>query len=136
MIEEGWNYNPTDFKNSKTVCKENKEYFYTKVQSKLSHVALKTLNKRNQDNIEASCKNNALFMGKPVLFKKMLRSATSVKSTDYALREIADQNKTKDRAGILECRSLPSNLGTEPFLECECILYAYYPGGEKKLSKL
>lgn len=142
-LSNTWNYSPFLYEKSSSVCKDAKEYYFIKSQGKLSVVALKTLKKQNQANIESSCKNNALFTGKQLLFKKMIRDAASeVHSSklkkDYetkTIEELTNKNKTTDQAGTYSCKSLPSDLGSESFLECECLLYAYYPNGRAGLIK-
>ncbi|TGK38035.1 lipoprotein LipL21 [Leptospira andrefontaineae] len=141
---EGWGGPPEQRNDGKTPKDTSpKDYYYMKFASRAS---AKAVAKKNRVMIQSTCREAARLQGTPDLIRKMQSEHhTTEKFSSNESRQglTTDCNPSMSASlsqsiKVYECKAIgpgsdPADVSKDNWEECQCVIYAKFPGGRDAL---
>ncbi|EPG65372.1 lipoprotein LipL21 [Leptospira wolffii] len=138
---EGWGGPPEQRNDGKTPKDTNpKDYYYMKFSSRAS---TKAVAKKSPAMMQSTCREASRLQGASDVVKKMVgetvESASGVSDGEATASVIVSQSAGVVKGvGVYECKasgagSDPSDVSKDNWEECQCVIYAKFPGGRDAL---
>ncbi|TGK12559.1 lipoprotein LipL21 [Leptospira fluminis] len=138
---EGWGGPPEQRNDGKTPKDTNpKDYYYMKFSSRAS---AKAVAKKSPAMMQSTCREASRLQGASDVVKKMVgetvESASGVSDGEATANVIVSQSAGIVKGvGVYECKATgpgsdPKDVSKDNWEECQCVIYAKFPGGRDAL---
>lgn len=141
---EGWGGPPEQRNDGKTPRDTNpKDYYYMKFASRAS---AKAIAKKNPVMVQSTCRESARLQGTSEVIRKMLGECHNAgfftcNESNHGITTDCNPFISASLAkgvGIYECKATgpgsdPNDVSKDNWEECQCVIYAKFPGGRNAL---
>ncbi|AYV55968.1 lipoprotein LipL21 [Leptospira kmetyi] len=138
---EGWGGAPEQRNDGKTPRDTSpKDWYYIKFSSRAS---AKAVAKKSQAMMQSTCREASRLQGASDVVKKMVgetvEAASGVSDGEATASVIVSQSQGVVKGvGVYECKATgsgsdPKDVSKDNWEECQCVIYAKFPGGKDAL---